>query len=1096
MAFFFLPTTRIYSQSAESAKSTVDDGSVSSVPETKEKKESETKTSTTTITILNAITTNNKKDLVTKDDVISFEGDVKISVEQGETKTTIKADKITYNRARDMLFAEGSVSLEQIEKGGMAETATAKSLIFNTITLEGIFDDGRVVQKESDSINVPTGSTLVVASDLFARDDSGTIAFKDGELTFCSDENPHWRIKASRLWLLPGQEFAFLNAVLFVGRIPLLYLPAFYYPKDELVFNPVFGFKNRSGYYFQTSTYLYGRKPLEKDSASSTKKDNDDILGDYFSLIKPSKLKEQKLEGIVLHNLDQDYKGKTTNYFKLIADWYSNLGFAAGFDGVYKPEKYISNIEANLMLGFSNTVFPSNSLSQIVYTPYSSLGKKYSDSSNFMGFKTPFRYKAAFKFAINNPFSLSISIPIYSDPFFNYDFGQRSETMDWFSYLLNNPTTEKTDTTETQKLESAEITSFSWEANGSYSAKIADFFNPFITSLSISSLNSSIVFTEMNNTSITSTDNWTTYTPERKFFYPSQITPVKISAKMAGTIFSTTKTKKTQSTSSKRLNLLPSEELSLSEDKTKKDETLDEKKSENEKRSGFDLDSSLLPDLSYSATSSESLTNLGANITYSIAPTFTSQLTYASASLRQVDDFNWKKIKSSYISVSVPVVLADSVSFRDGFMGLTNSFTFNPVYQTHPYLSENEAEGGYSASSLKSVKNADYKASLFEIQNVNKVSFKPFVYLEHFKETGVSYNTSIKLFRTEFIGDSENPEWEKLTVDWTDKDSIKVHTLDFVLATNERGGDFSQSFTLTSTLPPQVDKYYGLLNLKFPGVTLIGETGISKKSATDSAWKKEPFKQSLSVSLFSNALSLTESYNYELEDNHPDALKIALSFKGLQAAFTMRYTNPYEFDSLRGWVSKTQKEFLPYSTSLAYTNTSSNFTFWKNRITFKPGISTSIVIDHIRPTNSYFIFAPSISFKINEALDITFSSSSKNSVLYRYFQEALGYPDRIPGEQNIFTDLVNSFRFDKESLRQASGFKLESLSCKITHDLHDWDLNMEFKLSPRLVTENNVKRYDFSPYFTISVLWRPMDSIKTKVVDKYGTWELNPSSEN
>ena len=161
MAFFFLPTTRIYSQSAESAKSTVDDGSVSSVPETKEKKESETKTSTTTITILNAITTNNKKDLVTKDDVISFEGDVKISVEQGETKTTIKADKITYNRARDMLFAEGSVSLEQIEKGGMAETATAKSLIFNTITLEGIFDDGRVVQKESDSINVQIGRAHV-----------------------------------------------------------------------------------------------------------------------------------------------------------------------------------------------------------------------------------------------------------------------------------------------------------------------------------------------------------------------------------------------------------------------------------------------------------------------------------------------------------------------------------------------------------------------------------------------------------------------------------------------------------------------------------------------------------------------------------------------------------------------------------------------------------------------------------------------------------------------------------------------------------------------------------------------------------------------
>ena len=38
-----------------------------------------------------------------------------------------------------------------------------------------------------------------------------------------------------------------MNAVVYVGKIPVLYLPAFYYPKDELLFNPAFGYDERFG---------------------------------------------------------------------------------------------------------------------------------------------------------------------------------------------------------------------------------------------------------------------------------------------------------------------------------------------------------------------------------------------------------------------------------------------------------------------------------------------------------------------------------------------------------------------------------------------------------------------------------------------------------------------------------------------------------------------------------------------------------------------------------------------------------------------------------------------------------------------------------
>ena len=202
----------------------------------------------TVINIENARNTQYQKDKETGNDIIVLTGNVKVSVSKGSTKNVITADVIRYDRTSEMMYADGNVTLEQTTQSAGSQNVSASSLMFNTSTLEGVFDDGRVVQVKSDAINLPSGSTLIVASDIFGRSESNTIAFKNGVLTFCDDEDPHWNIKASRIWLLPGGEFAFLNALLYVGPVPVFYLPAFYYPKDELIFNPVFGYEKRNGY--------------------------------------------------------------------------------------------------------------------------------------------------------------------------------------------------------------------------------------------------------------------------------------------------------------------------------------------------------------------------------------------------------------------------------------------------------------------------------------------------------------------------------------------------------------------------------------------------------------------------------------------------------------------------------------------------------------------------------------------------------------------------------------------------------------------------------------------------------------------------------
>lgn len=1046
----------------------------------------ETKKETTTITIINAQSSGNRKDPFTNDDVLEFEGSVKISVVKTDTKAIISADKITYNRARDMLYAEGNVSLDQTDKNGSVSTVSADTLLFNTVTLEGVFDNSRVTQAQSNAINLPSGSTLNVASDIFARDDSGTIAFKSGALTFCNDENPHWTIRATRIWLLPGNEFAFFNAVVFVGKVPVLYLPAFYYPKDELVFNPVFGYRNRTGYFVQTTLYLLGRKPLEENKDS--KENDDSILGDYYSLIKPSKLMDQKLEGIVLHNLDTEYKGDTSTYLKLMTDWYSNLGVGVGLEGQFKPKMVFNDIYFSTMLGFSNTVFQSDDL--LYYMPYAPSGKKYEDKSNFMGVELPFRYRAELRLRGSSPVNFSFSIPIYSDPFFAYDFSDRSETMDWFSYLMNNPTAENSSSTELDRLNAAEISSFQWDGSISYSVPLRDGIKPYISNLSISSFTSNIVFNSINAQldTVKDTDGWSNFTPERKFFYPSSITPAKITTQISGTIYSTDIRRKTKK-SKLEVPLVQYPEFVLEEGPVLADE---ETESQNDSEfEGIEIEGLALTELSVTAPEIKDLSVISYSLGYSLSPAFSSQYSYASNPLKKADDFRWDRLKSSYIQVKAPLTLNQSLGYKNEFLGMRNTFLLDNSYQEHPYISDNIEDGGYTEAGRKSLVKTDYNASYVNLTNTNALSFKPFILFPHFKNTGLTYNTTIKWFRSEFKGDADDPKWDMLSADWSDENSITSHNLDMMIAATEFEDKVGQSLSLRANLPPQIDEYYSILNLFVPHVSFTAESGFKKKSKLIDEWVKEPFKQGLTVSFFNNSLKFSESYNYELEEDHPESMKLAIDWKNFQASYVMRYTIPYDFDQEKGWIAKTEKEYLPYTFSLSFASGDKKITAWKKRVYVQPGLSTSIAYDFIRPTSSYFIFSPSLTFKINKFFNITFSATSRNDVLYRYFQTAAGYPGRIPGEENMFTDLMNSFRFDDEKLRQSSGFKLKSLNVMISHDLHDWDFRCQFKVEPRLVTKNNIKSYDFSPFFTMSVVWRPMDSIKAKIVDEYGTVTLN-----
>ncbi|MCQ2575350.1 MAG: hypothetical protein MJ162_01305 [Treponema sp.] len=1076
----------------------------------------------TTITITNARETSYKKDPVTQNDTIVLEGNVELSVKKGGTSSEIKADKITYDRLTEMLYAEGSVEITTKSSGSGGEKSTASSLLMNTATLEGVFEDGRVVQTQSDALNLPSGSTLIVFSDVFGKTESNTIAFKNSSLTFCDDENPHWKIDATRTWLLPGGEFAFFNALLYVGPVPVLYLPAFYYPKDELIFNPVLGYRKREGYFTQTTTYLIGRKALNNDSSIE-----DENLQALYNFMKPTTLKVQERQGLMLHNLDENFSGTTNSFLKLDTDLYSNLGAMIGLEGAFSPSQtYLTNLKFTAQVGLSNTVFQTNNL----YLPISSAGLKYFDKSNFMGLKVPFRYGGNLDLTLSKPFNFTLSLPVYSDPYFSSDFKTRSESMDWISFFMNSDRDDNT---------SSEVSSLIWKINASYSPTIPAVLKPYISSLSVN-LNSSINISTTQNSTIgedsraSANDNWTSYTPERKFYYPSQITPANISMSLSGTLFqwpkNTSASVKAPSYSvalSKPDELKTAAEIKKEEEdkiaaekakaeaeKTDEEKAADAahaeelKRAEEEKKNEFVFLQPEFPELSLSSPSVNTFQGLTYKLGYTLNPNIVTQYAYATTEydefgvshiyLNSPEDFKWSKVKSFMYTIKSPLSVNSNLNYGGSFISLTNRLSYDPVWQGHPNTD------GYNESGRKTLILADYKAESQTVSNTNTLSIKPFTYVPAFADTGVSWNSTMKLFRRKFIGDEDNPEWENLGPDWDDADSVTSHTLDFTIAAKEADSKFRQNFTYTTTLPPQTTKHSFALNLDFPYVTTSFGTSFQEASATDKTLVYNPIQQSMTVSLFDSKLKISESFNYaynlnnkdwsDKTDFHPDSLKLSMNWKSLSASYVMSYTNDYELIPGTGWKMKEDKNFYPYSVSLSYSPSVKTLYAWKNRISFTPGFSTNLTADLIRPTNSYFSITPSLTFKINEFLNVSFSSTSRNSILYWYFNEGL-YDQGLFGLNyfpfNMLQDLADSFRFDSRALREGSGFKLKNLSMSVSHELDDWSFNMIWKFEPRLVTKNGKKAYDFNPYISIGVVWTPMPSIKTTIVDNYGTWQLN-----
>ncbi len=342
-------------------------------------------------------------------------------VDSQGTVHRVSAQYVVYNRDTKIVQASGSVVYTR-ESKSRTDTYKGESIAINLDDYSGVFVDGSFNMEPASA----GGRTLIVRFDSLISRSQEILALADGSLTACDAIDPHYLLRAKKVWLFSSGDWAVANATLYIGKIPVLWLPFFYYPSKASMFHPTAGFRARAGGYLQTTTYILGQQGSDAHTSSALSV-NQGALGSFGTYISQTKA--------VVENPDSPQ-------LAVLADAYSSLGIFAGLRGKAAINAPI-NISWLAALGLSRSVFLE---STGYYSPFDAAGAYRSvwNGWKFAAVSIPVRIAAdleASSKSTTTGLSWKISLPFFSDPFVEQDFLDRNESTDFFSIFGGTGTT-------------------------------------------------------------------------------------------------------------------------------------------------------------------------------------------------------------------------------------------------------------------------------------------------------------------------------------------------------------------------------------------------------------------------------------------------------------------------------------------------------------------------------------------------------------------------------------------------------------------------------------------------------------------------------
>ncbi len=391
---------------------------------------------------------------------ILLEGNAQITLTKvGEEESTeIGAKAIVVDLDEEYLVALNDVAYikggEELEESLFSEILTVRwtegSLRLSRGSLEMVRDN-----KDGNEIKFYT-----TGEEIYLSPAPRTISFKEGVIT-TNKEQAYFSIAAKRLFLIDGGDFFVTNATFSLGRVPVLWTPFFYYPGRTFIFNPAIGYDSDRGFFFATTTEIFGRTPKIEREEEST----------FSLLLSPGEERGMGRDGIVYSAQEgrevsavERWARQSNSYLSLLFDGYQNRGVVVALDSVVNT--------TNKIFTFTN------------YGALAFAGDLRDDfaSSHFI---PPLRYAYIGDWQVKTKaVNLTLNLPYYSDPRFMRDYGNRLT-----SFSLGALWGE----TSFPDLYKSDLTTFTWRLDGSANIPVT-VLNPYIKSLRIERLSSTITW--------------------------------------------------------------------------------------------------------------------------------------------------------------------------------------------------------------------------------------------------------------------------------------------------------------------------------------------------------------------------------------------------------------------------------------------------------------------------------------------------------------------------------------------------------------------------------------------------------------------------
>lgn len=1021
------------------------------------------------------------------DSIVRISGGVILSLKDDKSTEThrLEADEVLYDRSRNSVTAKGHVHYRR-EKEGNVDEFTGQTLTANLDDWSGIFLDG-VMRRSTATASAAATATAATASattagasspvsvtrafsfeaDSMLRRSGNVILLENGVVSACDEEHPHYSVRAKRLWLLDSNEWAVSDAVLSIGEVPVLWLPFFFYPGEEIVFHPSLGYRDREGRFVQTTTYLIGAKPAKKDSS---------ILS--FAQTQDSRPKE--LKGLFLRSVEDSGKkaeDKGGASLKILADVYSSLGAYLGLVASLPKLGVLRNLKLDLGLGLSRSIFSTSS----GYSPLVAAGNWASvwNTARLVSISLPFRYGLDLSASLQlGDFSASLALPLYSDMYYDGDFRDRSEDMDWIGLSSSSTTATATTTTTTRS-------SFTQKLDLSWSARPKS-LSPWLSSIQVTRLSTSLAWLSKKNATLLAEEGASLFNvdPARYFFYPSLLRPIDLALTLKGSLIGQAgQAKEGEGTKAGSSAPAGSEGLQLrspwaaeGEGQEARGEGTASRRTgsagtEEAGRSEF-LAPGRLPSFPASTAPQG-----GLSLDWTLSPSYFVEDRFLSDKWNGLGDVQLSDLLYSLQSWSVVSSLDAAYTLPGG--GLAASLGLGFTTQDQGREASTDAD---FATLIASYRLTDYKYKLTKLSSGLHLQAKPFADVWALAPSTLSYNLEGTLYRYAYsaLDGSSNPIYTVLTPGW-DKDTITTSSA--VLNLGLRTGSSTQTLGLTMSLPPLAESYSAALNLEAGsgdwGLVVAARTRAYRASSDlDFSW--DPITTTFTGKA-PLGIKLSDTLVWDSANSRPKTNTASLAWGGLSATLTAGRSLVYTPVAGAGWTATGSETFQVTDFTGAFKDS------WKTPagLPFSAtlGLDTSYSQSLLRFSESTISFGLTLSFKVSSLLDLSFSSVSQNRSAWRYwpwlFPAVYTIGDPSSYFRNPLEDIGNSFAFGSSTLREASLFKLKSLSVKLSHDLHDWDLSFELTATPTL--DSTAKAYYLLTTFSLLLKWRDMPEIKSSL---------------